>query len=539
MQTGKITALYVRFSYDDGIDAESGSIEHQKSLLRSYAESNGFTNLVYYADDGYTGTNFNRPDFQRMLSDIKKGLVETVIVKDMSRLGRNYLMVGQYVEIEFPKHNVRFIAISDNVDSAKGINDLLPINNLMNEWYSRDISKKIRAMIRQKGNSGKSITSKLPYGYVTSPEDKSVWIIDDAAADVIRKIFNFYLNESCGVNEIARILEAEKIPTPYYHRLLSKGVKAEVENIYRWNSSVVRNILLHQEYVGDTVNFRTEVKSYKDKKTIWNDADKIKIFPNTHPAIIDRETFQRVQDKYEKSVRHRKNVHTYIFSDYLYCMDCHSRMYGKISQSHGSNRQSTYECAAYRKGKGCFFHGVPEVYLQAQVLAKIQSVLEFAKNNPTEFHRKIQSALDKQSDGSKAIMEQELEKAQSRVSEINRYIQGLFEAKVRGEIDGSMFAGLKKNYDAEKVQLDKLITELISKLSKEYEANEKVQLLYSAIRKYDAVTELTPEVLTDFIEKIEVGQIRTKKTKNKNIPLLQRDNVVLVYFLGIGIINFI
>lgn len=536
MQTGKITALYVRFSYDDGIDAESCSIEHQKSLLKNYAESNGFTNLVFYADDGFTGTNFNRPDFQRMLSDINKGLVSAVIVKDMSRLGRNYLMVGQYVEIEFPKHNVRFIAISDNVDSAKGINDLLPINNLMNEWYSRDISKKVRAMIRQKGNSGQSGSSKLPYGYYNTPEDRQTWQIDEAAAKVVRKIFDLYLNQSYGIYEIAKILEAEEIPIPHYHRLLAKGKKVEAENLYRWNGSVVRYILLHQEYVGDTVNFCTEIKSYKDKSRVWNDDDKIKVFPNTHPAIIDRETFQRVLDKYEKSVRHRKNMHTYIFSDYLYCMDCHSRMYGKLSQSHGDSREPTYECATYRKSKGCYFHGVPEVYLQAQVLTKIQSVLEFAKKNPTEFCRRIKSSLDEQSDGSKAIMQQELDNAQNRVSEINKYIQGLFEAKVRGEIDGSLFASLKKNYDEEKVQLEKLITELISKLSKEYEANEKIQLLYSAIRKHDAVTELTPEVLTDFIERIEVGQIRAKI---KNIPLHKRDNEVSVYFWGIGIINFI
>ena len=182
MQTGKITALYVRFSFDDGIDTESGSIEHQKALLKNYAESNGFTNLSYYADDGYTGTNFNRPNFQRMMNDIKNGLVGTVIVKDMSRLGRNYLMVGQYVEIDFPKYDVRFIAISDNVDSAKGMNDLLPINNLMNEWYSRDISKKIRSMVRQKGNSGQHITSKLPYGYYNTHENKQDWQVDEEAA---------------------------------------------------------------------------------------------------------------------------------------------------------------------------------------------------------------------------------------------------------------------------------------------------------------------------------------------------------------------
>ena len=371
MQTGKITALYVRFSYDDGIDAESGSIEHQKSLLKSYAESNGFTNLSYYADDGYTGTNFNRPDFQRMLSDINKGLVSTVIVKDMSRLGRNYLMVGQYVEMEFPKHNVRFIAISDNVDSAKGMNDLLPINNLMNEWYSRDISKKVRAMIRQKGNSGQSISSKLPYGYYNTPEDKQNWLIDESAAKVVREIFDLYLNQSFGMYQIAQILKAKEVPRPTYHRRLAKGLKVEADDLCVWSASVVRGILQHREYVGDTVNFRTEITSYKNKKVIHNDDDKLRIFPNTHPAIIDRETFQRVQDKIEKEIRHTRNVHSYLFADQLYCMDCHSRMHGRQCYLKGKRSLPAYECSTYRKSKGCCFHGVPEMYLQAEVLAKI------------------------------------------------------------------------------------------------------------------------------------------------------------------------
>ena len=535
MQTGKITALYVRFSYDDGIDAESGSIEHQKSLLRSYAESNGFTNLSYYADDGYTGTNFNRPDFQRMLGDIHKGLVSTVIVKDMSRLGRNYLMVGQYVEIEFPKHNVRFIAISDNVDSAKGMNDLLPIHNLMNEWYSRDISKKVRAMIRQKGNSGQSIASKLPYGYYNTPEDKQTWLIDESAANVVRRIFDLYLNQSFGMYQIARILKAEGIPRPTYHRRMAKGIKVEADDLCVWSASVVRDILQHREYIGDTVNFRTEITSYKNKKVIHNSDDKLKIFPNTHPAIIDKETFQKVQDKISKEIRHTRNVHSYLFADYLYCMDCHSRMHGRQCYLKGGRTLSAYECSTYRKSKGCCFHGVPEMYLQAEVLAKIQNVLAFAKSNSAEFRQNISKALEEQSDGSKAVIQEELDKAQARTAEIDKYIQGLFEAKVRDEIDGSLFASLKKTYDEEKEQLNKLIIDLITKLSRENETDEKIQLLYAAIRKYDAVWELTPEVLTDFIEKIEVGQV---SAENKKISFELRDNQISVFFWGVGIIDF-
>lgn len=299
---------------------------------------------------------------------------------------------------------------------------------------------------------------------------------------------------------------------------------------------MVRGILQHREYVGDTVNFRTEITSYKNKKMIHNDDDKLRIFPNTHPAIIDRETFQRVQDKIEKEIRHTRNVHSYLFADQLYCMDCHSRMHGRQCYLKGKRSLPAYECSTYRKSKGCCFHGVPEMYLQAEVLAKIQDVLTFAKSNPTVFKQNIHKALAEQSDGSKAVMKEELEKAQKRTAEIDKYIQGLFEAKVRGEIDGSLFASLKKTYDEEKEQLNNLIINLITKLSKENEANEKVQLLYSAIRKYDAVWELTPEVLTDFIEKIEVGQV---SAENKKISFEQRDNKISVFFWGVGIINFI
>ena len=305
--------------------------------------------------------------------------VSTIIVKDISRLGRNYLMVGQYVEIEFPKHNVRFIAISDNVDSAKGMNDLLPIHNLMNEWYSRDISKKVCAMIRQKGNSGQSIASKLPYGYYNTPEDKQTWLIDESAANVVRRIFDLYLNQSFGMYQIARILKAEGIPRPTYHRRMAKGIKVEADDLCVWSASVVRDILQHREYIGDTVNFRTEITSYKNKKVIHNSDDKLKIFPNTHPAIIDKETFQKVQDKISKEIRHTKKVHSYLFADYLYCMDCHSRMHGRQCYLKGGRTLSAYECSTYRKSKGCCFHGVPEMYLQAEVLAKIQNVLAFAK----------------------------------------------------------------------------------------------------------------------------------------------------------------
>ncbi|MCB5774983.1 MULTISPECIES: recombinase family protein [Clostridia] len=532
MQTGKITALYARFSFDDGIDTESGSIEHQKALLKNYAESNGFTNLSYYADDGYTGTNFNRPDFQRMMDDIKNGFVETVIVKDMSRLGRNYLMVGQYVEIDFPKYHVRFIAISDNVDSAKGMNELLPINNLMNEWYSRDISKKIRSMMRQKGNSGQHITSKLPYGYYNTLENKQEWLIDKEAAEVVREIFELYVYHAMGTKQIAMQLQAEKRVGVEYHKKIRKGIAVTAENIYSWCSATVVSILKRQEYVGDTVNFRTERTSYKNKTVIYNGSDKIKIFPNTHPAIISRELFQMAQNKREKTIRHPSRPHKYLFGDYLYCMDCHARMHGRQCGTKRENALYCYECATYRKSKGCYFHGVPEKYLEDEVLKAIQRIISKAKSDPDEFHRIMQNHLEKKSDDSRAVVSADLEKAQLRIAEIDKYIQGLFEAKVRGEIDGALFASLKKTYDEEKEQLNALVAELIGKLHEKNESANKVKLLMQAIKKYDAVTELTPQILADFIEHIEVGKCQNT---SKKLPFSKRDNAISVFFRGIGI----
>lgn len=532
MQTGKITALYVRFSYDDGIDAESGSIEHQKALLKNYAESSGFTNLSYYADDGYTSTNFNRPNFQRMMNDIRNGLVGTVIVKDMSRLGRNYLMVGQYVEIDFPKYNVRFIAISDNVDSAKGMNDLLPINNLMNEWYSRDISKKIRSMVRQKGNSGQHITSKLPYGYYNTPENKQVWQIDEEAAEVVREIFDLYVHHAMGTKQIALQLQAEKRIGIQYYRKMKREISVTAENIYSWCSATVVSILKRQEYVGDTVNFRTQITSYKNKKVIYNDEEKIKIFPDTHPAIIIRELFQMAQDRREKTIRHPSRPHKYLFGDYLYCMDCHARMHGRQCGTKQEDILYCYECTTYRKSKGCYFHGVPEKYLEDEVLKAIQRIISNAKSNPDEFYKTIQKRIENKSNDSRAVISAELEKSQLRITEIDKYIQGLFEAKVRGEIDGSLFASLKKTYDEEKEQLNTLVAELIKTLNEKSESSNKVKLFMQAVKKYDAIMELTPQVLADFIEHIEVGKCQNT---SKKLPLSKRDNVISVFFWGVGI----
>ena len=303
MQTGKITALYARFSFDDGIDTESGSIEHQKALLKNYAESNGFTNLSYYADDGYTGTNFNRPNFQRMMNDIKNRLVGTVIVKDMSRLGRNYLMVGQYVEIDFPKYDVRFIAISDNVDSAKGMNDLLPINNLMNEWYSRDISKKIRGTFQVQKKQGKYMSGFAPYGYRKDPADRHRFLIDEAAAETVRNIYTLYL-EGVSVQKIAERLNRQQIlpPTEYKRKIqkLSYVNRQGKNQVQKWNAPTIYSILKNQVYTGAMVQHKTEKISYKIEKYRNIPMEERYVVEGMHEAIISKELFAMAQEKRQR-----------------------------------------------------------------------------------------------------------------------------------------------------------------------------------------------------------------------------------------------
>lgn len=369
----------------------------------------------------------------------------------------------------------------------------------------------------------------MPYGYIRNPEDKNEWIIDEYAGGIVRRIFDYYVNQMMSAHEIAKILTSEKHLLPRVYRRARKGIEVD-ENTCQWSVSTILQILKHQEYVGDTVNFRCEITSYKNKKIIYNGDDKIKIFPDTHPAIVSREIFQMAQDRREKNIRHISRPHKYIFKDFLYCKDCHARLHGR--QSGGKKLAYGYECSTYRKHKGCYFHGVSEEFLEREVLKEIQRVLQIAKSNPDEFRNAVQKRLEEQSDGSKAVMQSELEKAQLRITEIDKYIQGLFEAKVRGEIDGSLFASLKSTYDDEKVQLNKMIAEYIGKLNDKNEVNSKVKMLYTAIKKYDAIEELTSEVLADFIEHIEVGKCLNP---NRRIPISKRINEVSVFFWGVGI----
>lgn len=524
MQTEKITALYARFSHDESSSGQdSNSITHQKELLAEYANTHGFINYRFYVDDGYSGVNFERPEFKRLIADMENGLIGTIIVKDMSRLGRNYLMVGQYTEIIFPENDVRFIAISDNVDSAEGLSDLIPFSNLINEWYAKDISKKMRAMMQQKGNSGKHLSSTPPYGYKKDPNDKEKWIIDEYAAEVVRQIYEMYISGK-GMSKIADFLSDEKILRPYAYKY-----KIDGDSIYDWRDDTVRSILTNQAYCGDTVNFRFHRVSYKSSQIVKNPPELQKVFYDTHPAIIDRDTFEQVQQRFQKRLRRKKVKIDALFSGYIYCKDCKSRCH--VFRRSTKKNIVAYECSSYRKRKRtCTYHQIDESVLQKYVLEQIQSLCDKIKGDLPSFKAKVQAKSASDKNVSRKRIQEELSAAQNRITEIDGYVQALFESKVRNEISTEVFGNLSKNYMDEKSKLNSRISDLILEESKLKEENSKINQLYLAAEKYDCITELTSDVLQDFVERIEIGE-RPKKSQKS-----QKQEIDL-YFLGVGIVN--
>ena len=338
MFTDKITALYCRLSNDDDLQGESNSITNQKAILKKYADENGLGNTQFYVDDGFSGTNFNRPDFMRMMEDVKSGKIGTIITKDLSRFGRDYLMTGQYIEMILPDYDVRYIAINDNVDTLRSENEMMVFKNVFNDWYARDCSKKIKAVFKAKGQSGKPLTSMIPYGYKKSETDKNVWEIDEEAAEIVRRIFQLCI-DGYGPTQIARILTEDKVLTPTAYAEMKKSESITCAKPYRWSHRTIGALLEKLEYIGHTVNFRTKTKSYKSKKRIINSKTDWQIFENTHEAIISKEDFDLVQElrKNKRKLQHQEEVNP--FSGMVYCADCGKKMYLCRSKSLNSDQE--------------------------------------------------------------------------------------------------------------------------------------------------------------------------------------------------------
>ena len=501
--TDKITALYCRLSQDDMLQGESNSITNQKAILKKYAEDNGFSNPVFYVDDGVSGTTWEREGFKAMLADIEEGKVGTVITKDLSRLGRDYLKTGEYIEIIFPDHDVRYIAINDGVDTLKSENELMAFKNIFNDWYARDTSKKIRAVFKAKGQSGKHLSNPI-YGYKHSETDKNLWVIDDEAAEVVRKIFHLCI-DGYGPTQIARILTEQGIPTPTAYAL-SQGRDNGHKNakLHRWGNETIAHILEKAEYCGHTVNFRTHVKSYKNKKRVDNPKEDWLIFENTHEAIITQQEFDLVQELRKNKRRPTKHEEVNPFSGICYCADCGKKLYLCRATTMTAD-QEHLKCGTYAKDKnGCTIHFVRTIVLKEIILGELNKMVAFVKDNEDEF---VQMAMDnsvqkQSSELSKSS--KKLKESEKRIAELDRLFTRLYEDNVSGKISDERFSIMSAGYEDEQKKLRATVAELTDFIETAEQKSADVTAFISVVQKYERITELTPEIMHELIEKIVV-----------------------------------
>ena len=525
-----ITALYPRLSHEDELAGESNSISNQKRILETYARQNGFSNLKWYTDDGYSGANFQRPGFQAMLADIEAGKVGTVIVKDMSRLGRNYLQVGMYTEMIFPQKNVRFIAINDGVDSAQGENDFAPLRNIFNEWLVRDTSKKIKAVKRSKGMSGKPITSKPVYGYLMDEEEN--FIIDEEAAPVVRQIYSLCLAGN-GPTKIARMLTEQQIPTPGTLEYRRTGSTRRYHPGYecKWATNTVVHLLENWEYTGCLVNFKTEKVSYKLKHSVENPPEKQAVFENHHEPIIDRETWERVQELRKQRKRPNRYDEVGLFSGILFCADCGSVMYQQRYQT-DKRKQDCYICGSYKKRTAdCTAHFIRTELLTAGVTENLRKITSYAAKHEARFMKLL---VEQNEDGGRrrnAARKKELETAQKRISELSAIFKRLYEDSVTGRISDERFSELSADYEAEQKELKERAAGLQAELSKSQEAAENAEKFMKVVRRHTSFEELTPTLLREFVEKIVIHESVALDGKRRG--KLRRQEIEIYYsFVG-------
>ena len=525
-----ITALYPRLSHEDELQGESNSISNQKRILETYAKQNGFSNLRWYTDDGYSGANFQRPGFQAMLADIEAGKVGTVIVKDMSRLGRNYLQVGMYTEMIFPQKGVRFIAINDGVDSAQGENDFAPLRNIFNEWLVRDTSKKIKAVKRSKGMSGKPITSKPVYGYLMDEDEN--FIIDEEAAPVVRQIYSLCLAGN-GPTKIARMLTEQQIPTPGTLEYRRTGSTRRYHPGYecKWATNTVVHLLENREYTGCLVNFKTEKPSYKLKHSIENPPEKQAVFENHHEPIIDRETWERVQELRKQRKRPNRYDEVGLFSGILFCADCGSVMYQQRYQT-DKRKQDCYICGSYKKRTAdCTAHFIRTDLLTAGVLSNLRKVTSYATKHEARFMKLL---IEQNEDGDRrrnAAKKKELEAAEKRIAELSAIFKRLYEDSVTGRISDERFTELSADYEAEQKELKERAARLREELSKAQEATANAEKFMNVVRRHTTIEELTPTLLREFVEKIVVHESVALDGKRRG--KLRRQEIEIYYsFVG-------
>ena len=523
-----ITALYCRLSRDDGADGDSNSISNQKRMLSKYAKEHGFDNTRFYVDDGYTGTNFNRPGFLKMLEDMDAGYVSTLIIKDMSRLGRDYLQSGYYTESYFPDRNIRFIAINDGVDSINGDNEFIPFRNIMNEMYARDISRKVRSAHRIRGNMGEPL-GQPPYGYMKSPENKKKWIIDPPAAAVVRKIFRLFL-EGKGIDTIARMMQEDghlNCTAYWQSKGIGRGGKKVQPNPYKWKCSTISGILQRQEYCGDIINFKTTSRSFKNRRRIDNDPEDWVIFKDVHEPIISREDFEIVQ-KLAGNVKRRppkpENGDKNIFCDLLYCADCGKKLWYHTNTNNSNIHY--FSCSNYVKdyrGTCPTRHYIRVEGVEQVVIRELARLAAYLEEDEEAFVELLAKKSEKDAQMERKLLQNELQSSIARNEAVARLFEKLYEDNATGKVTDDWFMQLSHKYEMERVALKERINEIQIKLHDMNHHKQGYERFVSIIRKLLDMEVLTFPILRELIDRIEVYEAEgTGKSRTQRIAIYYR-----------------
>lgn len=501
-------ALYVRLSRDDGMDSESNSIQNQKKLLTKTAKEKGYTNLLLFSDDGISGVTMDRPGYNEMISELSNGHISSLFVKDLSRLGRNYLEVGKLTEDFLPEHDIRLVAVSDGVDTYDGENDLNPIRNLFNEWYARDISKKGRISNKVRGNAGEPL-GQPPYGYVKDLGNPKKWVIEPEAAGVVRRIFELTLDGK-GTEQIADILTAEKVLTPSFY-WQGKGVnrpkKKNLREPHHWYSSTVASILAKREYVGDLTNFKTYSKSYKNKKRIQNDPENMVTFTDVHEPIVERAVWERIAEKRGKTRKRKaKDGEKNMFSGLLVCADC-----GRNLWSHFNHRNPDlkyFNCSGYntRHGTCPTTHYIRVDFLEQVVLQEIRRLTKYAVKHEDEFAEAVMGFSQQNNITLRERKQKELYSLQSRDRELDKVFNRMYEDHINAVIDDDRFRRMSAQYTAEQKEISEKIRTISTELEKQESKASGKDTFISAVRKYTRIKKLDERILNELIERIEVHQ---------------------------------
>ena len=538
----KITALYCRLSVDDikdkekdkdnNKDSESNSITNQKRILADYAKKHGYKNTMFFVDDGISGTTFDRPDFQRMERMIEAGEIGTVIVKDLSRFGREHILFDHYTQVLYPSLGVNFISIQENVETISGKGtEMMPFHNLFNEWYASQTSKKIRQVWQSKSDNGERVSARIPYGYKKDKDNPKQWVIDEPAAKVVRYIYQLAL-EGLGVRKIARRLEDEEIltPTAYFHSI-GRKTRNPLTTAYAWAEPSIEHMLSNMQYTGCTVNFKTTTVSYKVHKTVYNDESDWVIIPNTQEPIIDMDTWERVQEINKHRRRNTATGRQSIFSGLVYCGDCGSKLYFCAAKSVKEN-QEFFRCSAYKENRGsCSIHYIRNVVLEQMVLKNIREAAEYI----TEYEYVFLYLFAKQHRLSIANnlkeAKYELEKNKKRIQELDKLIEAVFEQNVLGKLPDDRYNRMLINYEKEQRDLMQKVEDAEKLINTAQQENIDIRNFISNIRQCTDLKELTPSIVNKLITKIEIFDRVTDEDGKKHVP-------IKIHFVGVGIMQF-